>query len=319
MRKLLILLACVIPLLAHVMSMSTGDIDVQGNRAKLELRMPLYEITHLKTPDAALFEHIRFATAGQPARLVEKSCRQDPAQASFVCSASYEFPLAVDRLGVECTFHSITVPNHVFLLRAVRDGKNDQAIFDFSFTKAEIRFDPPSALETAVTQTFAGVMRAVTGMVQILFLAALVLAARSRAEFAAVTVAFLAGQIGCALLTPLTRWDPAPRFVEAATALTIAYLAVEILALPQAGKRWLIAGVLGVFHGLYFALFLRSSDYHAGYVLAGAAFAELAILALFALLFVRLGRLLAALRPLQVSATMLLCIGMFWFFLRLRS
>ncbi|MEO7650673.1 MAG: HupE/UreJ family protein, partial [Bryobacteraceae bacterium] len=314
-----ILLACAAPLWAHVMSMSTGDINVQGNRAEFELRMPLYELAHVKSPDTKLFEHIHFSTAGQQARLVRKACREDPAQASYVCSASYEFPVAVDRLAAECTFHSITVPNHVFLLRALRDGKSDQAIFDFSFTKAEIRFDPPSALETAVTQTFAGMMRAGTGMVQILFLAALVLAARSRAELAAVTVAFLAGQIGCALIAPLTRWEPAPRFVEAATALTIAYLAVEILALPQAGKRWLIAAVLGVFHGLYFDLFLRSSDYHAGYVLAGAAFVEVAIIGLFALLFARLGCLLEALRPLRVSAAMLLCVGMFWFFLRLRS
>ena len=48
-----------------------------------------------------------------------------------------------------------------------------------------------------------------------------------------------------AVIVPRTTWDPAPRFVEAATALTIAYMAVEILALPQAGKRWLIAGALG--------------------------------------------------------------------------
>jgi len=28
-------------------------------------------------------------------------------QGFFVCSPDYEFPLAVDRLDVECTFHSL--------------------------------------------------------------------------------------------------------------------------------------------------------------------------------------------------------------------
>ncbi len=96
-------------------------------------------------------------------------------------------------------------------------------------------------------------------------------------------------------------------------------MAVEILALPEAGKRWLIAGALGVFHGLYFALFLRTSDYHPGYVLVGAAFAELLLLGGFAFVFSRASRLTASLRPLQVSASLLLCIGMVWFFMRLQS
>ena len=102
-------------------------------------------------------------------------------------------------------------------------------------------------------------------------------------------------------------------------ALTIAYMAVEILALPNAGKRWLIAGALGAFHGLYFALFLRTTEYRTVYVLTGAMLSELLLIALFAFCFSRVGRLAAGFRPVQVSAGLLLCVGMFWFFLRLRS
>src|SRR5947209_1953373 len=173
-----LLLLAVSPLRAHVMSMSTGDITIQGNRARYELRMPIYEIAHVKNPETSLFEHIRFSTAGQDGRLIQKSCHEDMAQGSYLCNAEYEFPVAVDRLDVECTFHSVTVPNHVHLLRAQKEGKSDQAIFDFSFSKAQIRFDPPTAAEIAVTQTGAGFVRAVGGLVQILFLATLALAAR---------------------------------------------------------------------------------------------------------------------------------------------
>jgi hypothetical protein len=313
------LLLGVSPLCAHVMSMSSGDITVNGARAHYELRMPVYEIADVKSPESSLFDHVHFSTSGQQGRLVEKSCRAEPGQGNYVCSAEYEFPVAVDRLDVECDFHAITVPNHVHLLRAVKDGKSDQAIFDFSSSKAQIRFDPPTALETALTQTGAGFVRAVGGMVQILFLATLALAARSRRELAALAGMFLLGQVAAAVIVPRTTWDPAPRFVEAATALTIAYMAVEILALPQAGKRWLIAAALGVFHGLYFALFLRTTGYSPVSVLAGATVSELLLIGLFGFCFSRVARGAAAFKPVQVSAGVLLGIGMFWFFLRMRG
>src|SRR5256886_17001627 len=116
-------------------------------------------------------------------------------QGSYVCSADYEFPVAVDRLDAECTFHSVTVPNHVHLLRARKDGKSDQAIFDFSFSKIQIRFDPPTAMESFGTQTGSGFLRPLGGVVPIRFLATLALAARSGRELARVAGRFLAGQI----------------------------------------------------------------------------------------------------------------------------
>ncbi|MBI3472920.1 MAG: HupE/UreJ family protein [Candidatus Solibacter usitatus] len=317
MSRLTALLFAAVPLFAHVMSMSTGDLTVSGNRARYQLNMPLYEIAHVKSPQTALFGAIRFSTAGQPARMSGASCVEDPARGAYLCTADYEFPLPVGRLEVDCTFHSVTVPNHVHLLRATRDGKHDQAIFDFSFTKAEIRFDPPTALETAIRQIVAGIARSAGGLVQILFLVALALAARSWSEAAALASMFLAGQAASAVLTPMTSWQPAPRFVEAAMALTVAYLAVEILALPKAGQRWLVAGVLGVFHGLYFALFLRTSEFRAVYVLSGAAASEIFLLALFTLALGKLRLLLP--RVAQAGSVVLFGIGMAWFFVRLRG
>jgi len=308
-----------VPAFAHMMSMSSGDLSIRGTHALYELRMPLYEMTHVKDPEQTLFRNIRFSSGGRDAVLGKHACREDAALASYVCTAEYDFAAPVDRLDVECTFHAVTVPNHVHLLRAEMDGKRDQGLFDFSFPRATLRFSPPSAAETVVTQAGAGFVRALGGAVQMLFLAALVLAARSRREFAALAGMFVGGQIAAVLIVPLTGWQPAARFVEAAAALTIAYLAVEILMLPQAGSRWLVAGALGVFHGLYLHLFLRESGYHALLVLAGAAAADLIAMALLALAFSRIGRIARALRPVQVSASALLIFGMFWFFLRLRS
>ena len=49
----------------------------------------------------------------------------------------------------------------------------------------------------------------------------------------------------------------------------MAYLAVEILILPEAGYRWLVAAGMGVFHGIYFGSFLQQSEMDSLYVLTG--------------------------------------------------
>jgi hypothetical protein len=51
----------------------------------------------------------------------------------------------------------------------------------------------------------------------------------------------------------------------------------------------------------------------------GAALAELVAIAILAVAFRYLGRLTRALRPVQVSASVLLVYGMVWFLLRLRG
>ena len=319
MRALAGLVLLAAPALAHVMSMSSGDLTIRGTSAHYEFRLPLYEMPHIANPAQSLFAHIVFSSGGRPAQLLRSSCREDAPHGAYVCTADYEFAAPVDNLDVECTFHAVTVPNHVHLLRVDNGGKRDQALFDISFPRATLRFRPPTALETAVTQAGGGVLRAWGGAAQILFLASLVLAARSRRELILLTAMFLAGQIAAAIVVPLTAWQLPTRFVEAAAGLTVAYLAVEILLLPKAGMRWLIVAVLGAFHGLYFALFLRTTGYHAVYVLAGAVSAEIVLIAILALIFSYLEKLLAALKPVPVCASILLVTGMAWFFLRLRS
>jgi HupE / UreJ protein len=293
----------------HAVSMSSGDLTIEGAHAHYTLRMPLYEISHTPHPEDALLAHIRFAGA----QMTAHSCHAEPAQDTFLCEADYQFDAPPTRVDVECTLFAATVPNHVHLLRATLNGHPDQAIFDFTFTRATLRFRPPTAAELAVEQSGAGFVQALGGPAQILFLAALAMAARTRRELAALVAMFLAGQIAAVLVVPRTAWQPAPRFVEAAGALTIAYLAAEMVLLPKAGSRWLVAGLLGAFHGLYFHLFLQTAGYRAGYVLAGAGLAETAGIGLLALLFSRAGKLARAIPP------ALLIFGLVWFALRLRS
>src|ERR1035438_4194225 len=202
MKRALWLALLAWPLPAHVMSMSSGDLAVDGTRAHFELRMPLYEVAHVANPERTLLEHIRFAGA----RLVRSECRADAARDTYLCVADYEFGAPVDRLDVECTFTAITVPTHVHLLRATLGEKRDEAIFDLGFTRATLRFRPPTAAEIAITQAGAGAVRALGGVVQVLFLAALVLAARSRRELLAIAAMFLVGQAASVFVMAHVLW-----------------------------------------------------------------------------------------------------------------
>jgi len=312
MRVLVLGCAAAIPVFGHMVSMSTGDLRVDGARAHYELRIPMYEVAHVRDPQHAFFEHINFKGRGGPARALQRACSNQ--QDTYVCTADYQFPSQPDAIAVDCTFASITVPNHVHLLRAYRGPKTDQAVFDFSFTSAELRFRPPSAFETGIRGASAGLMRAIEGAAPLLFLAALVLAARDRRELLKLYAALIGGELAAIVAVPALRLNLPPRFIEAAAALTIAYLAVEIALLPQSRARWLIVGVLGLFHGLYFASFLTDAGYGAGPFFMGVVLAQGLVIFLLGL---ATRRVLSIARVVPVAASVLLCAGLAWFFMRL--
>ncbi len=317
MKKLAWLPLCAFPLAAHMVSMSTSELNVEGSRAHYELRIPMYEVAHVKEPEHTLLEHIRFKSQGVWGKPEKQSCADQ--QGTYVCVADYEFPAPVKELEAECTFASVTVPNHVHLLRAYLGNKTDQAVFDLSFTDADIRFRPPTAFEIAFKEITAGFMRAVGGLAPLLFLVGLVLAARSVPELIALTAAFLVAEGLACMLAPRITIPLSPRFIEAAAALTIAYLAFEIVLLPQSSYRWLVVGVLGLFHGAYFSIFLLESGYKPATFLAGVSMAEVLLVAILALILSRLTRFAWMRRAVPVAASLLLTTGVVWFFLRLRA
>lgn len=305
------------PLRAHMVSMSTGDLKVDGAHATYELRMPMYEVAHVHEPQHTLLDHVRFQSAGVWAKPSAQACHQE--QDTYVCTAEYQFPAPIETVQVECTLASVTVPNHVHLMRAYRGDKTDQAVFDLSYIQAELRFRPPTAFETATREISAGFMRAAGGLAPLLFLVGLVLAARGSRELLALTASFVAAETLACSIAPRTAFSLSPRFIEAAAALTIAYLAFEIVLLPQSSFRWLVVAVLGLFHGAYFAAFLTESGYRVATFLAGVVVCELLLIALFAFLLRRLLRLALLRRAVPVAASLLLAVGIAWFLLRLRA
>jgi hypothetical protein len=287
------------PACAHVVSMSTGELRVDGPTAVYELRMPMYEVAHVTNPEKTLIEHIRF----QNAQRTSAKCQEE--DGTYVCRSTYEFPRLLDRLEVECTFHQITVPNHVHLLYAVQGANSDQVVFDQSFPRMEVRFRPPSRAEIIARGLAGGLLRTVSSPAGLLFLVSLVIAARNARESVLLAAMFLAGEWMARPIAPRIPWQLSPGFIEAAMALTVAYLAIEILTLPDAGQRWLVVLVLGLFHGLNFAGFPIT-------YLTGAAATQAALIA---------GLWLAVSRVPEVwrrrPAWALLAAGVGWFGVRL--
>lgn len=305
---------------AHMVSMSSSELRVTGNRATFDLRMPLYEIEHVKNPETALFTQLGFESNGVQGKLLERTCREEKDDGAYRCKAAYEWPAPVEEVNAYVGFHKVTVPNHVHLLHAFREDKSDQLVFDFSNAQQLIRFRPPTAFETWMTAMGSGFARVFSSAASVLFLGCLVIAARNRRELWWIAAAFLLGEIAAALVVPHTPWNPAPKFVDAAMALTVAYLAVEILLLPEAGQRWLVAAALGSFHGLAYAVYLVGTGYSPAPVLFGVTAADILLLCIFALLVWKLRTWFSAFAApaLRICASVLLVTGLAWFFLQLR-
>jgi hypothetical protein len=309
---LLAVLLAALPASAHVISMSSGFVNVSGNKVEYLLRMPAYEMQQGVNP-VTLFDHIRFTSGFETAQRLDGECHPDPSAATLICAANYRFSAPVDKLGVEATFYEITVPNHIHLLRAERDGHFDQAVLDSTLSSATLAFRPPTALETALNESAAGAVRTGKNLAQVFLLVALALAARTRREYLVLFAAFLMGEVGGTAILLRTLWQPPLRFAEAAAALALAYLAFEILTLPKSQGRWILALIFGAFQGMFFALFIGETGYHSAWVLTGAALAAIGVAGICAL---------GAKFPLIVRkalACLLLATGVIWFGIRLRS
>jgi len=296
---LLILFA--LPAQAHMMSLSSGDATLEGTKLSYTLTMPLFEVAHIKQPDETLLTHIQFTGA----RLLEHECHADQARDSYICHATYRFPAPPEKLEVHCTFPEITVPNHLHLLRAVNGAKHDQVVFDSAFTSATLRFRPPTQAELAAQQSASAAAHVVTGLLPLLFLVTLALAAANWRQLAVITAIFLTGQLAGALIP----WQPSPRFLESAAALAVAYLAVEVLFLPNSKARWLVAAALGMVPGLVLAAHIRQAESSLFYAFLGTALVDLLVLgvtAAFTFRFPQTRRLFAALT---------LATGLGWFVL----
>ncbi len=224
----------------------------------------------------------------------------------FVCTASYEFPTLIpDKLHVECTFFQVTVPNHIHLLTAEQGKNQDQIVFDQTISTGEVHFRPPSPTEIVFRDLTNGAYRLATSVASLLFLIGIALAARANRQALGMVAVLIAVEWLSPALAAKIPTTFSPQFLESALALAVAYLAVEILFLPDGGGRWAAVVAAGAFEGVMFAGFPRN-------YLAGANLIQIVAVAVFTLAALRLKHSLR--RP---SAALLLASAIVWFGTRL--
>ncbi len=265
------------PAEAHVLSMSQGSLRLDGATVHYELRMPLLEAPQDRDRESILLRAFRLEADGVASTLIDGECHEDAGQGLYLCEASYGFEATPTKVTVRCDFPSVTVPHHVHILRSGEGEVARQTVFDITVREAEIRFVPPTQTEIVATEAGAGVRRAITSPELLLFLLALAVAGRSRREFLACGGSFLSAQALLSLSGRIGRWELPMEFLEAAAALTVAYLASEVLFLPDASKRWLVCGALGCIHGLFLGAYLGVTGMNPVFFLPGALGTEAAL------------------------------------------
>ena len=238
---------------AHVVSISSGELRVEGRTATYELRIPAYELDKIAKPEVTLLDHVTF----EGARRSSSSCADH--DGTYTCHATYEFDAPVtDTITVECTLFQVTAPNHVHMLYAALVSSSDQKVLDQASPRAEIRFRPASSSQWIAKDAAAGIERLFRSVAGLLFLATLALAAKNIRAAGSLILAFLAGEWLARPLFPHVPLAFSPEFLEAVLALTVAYLAAEVLLLPESRARWMAVLILGLAHGLSFAPFPAS-------------------------------------------------------------
>ncbi|MFM2124718.1 MAG: hypothetical protein RL328_1169, partial [Acidobacteriota bacterium] len=255
---------------AHVVSISNGELTVTGRTAEYVLRMPAYEVEQMPKPEQTLLDAMRFGDGQR----IEGSCTKEGSD--LVCHSRYVFPKDLpDKIEVGCSLYRVTVPNHIHMLYARQGANADQRVFDQNQPVIEMRFHPPSFTESLTRDSVAGAMRFLRSFSALLFLLAIVLAARDVRETAILGGLALLAQWIMRPLVPFLPLALSPDFLESLMALTTAYLAGETLFLPESRVRWAIVPILGLVHGLPFTPFPPLD-------LAGAQAAEATLLGIFA-------------------------------------
>jgi hypothetical protein len=165
------------------------------------------------------------------------------------------------------------------MLYAVQGENSDQQVFDQNISNRQMRFHPPSLWESVTRDGSAGAKRLFQSPAGLLFLLVVALAARSWRDAFLLGAAFVTAEWAVRPISPFIPLAMSPEFLEAMMALTVAYLAGELLFFAEGSARWVIVPLRGLIHGLPFVafppLYLTGAVVVQAAILAGACLAAL--------------------------------------------
>lgn len=152
---------------------------------------------------------------------------------------------------------------------SVLQGKNREMTLLLTPSQQQQSTDTPAVVQPATETTTIvswssflklGMEHILTGYDHLLFLLVLLLRKQSLKEYILLVTAFTVAHSITLSLAVLDIADLPSRFVEAAIALSICYVALENIFKKTINRRWLLTFFFGLIHGLGFANILKDMD-----------------------------------------------------------
>jgi hypothetical protein len=233
----------------HAISVSTGEAKLEKRDLFLTVKIPPYEAEHLgKSGGGTAAEAVGRAFSFPGARLLAQTCTGESGE--MVCLLNFLFEQTPgERMEAEVRLARETVPNHVHILRIKRGSVERQTIFDRTFEREAINFHEPSAMETWSKGMQLGAGQLLYQPLLLAMLATIALLGRPWVYLPVSVAAFLA-------VLP-DKFYATPAFFELASAIGLAYFALEGYFFPNAKGRWMPLGVLGAVEGAALAVLAR--------------------------------------------------------------
>lgn len=331
---------------AHALSVSYARLTIGERSVAAIVRLPLDDLDLLLRLDRDLdgrvspeeltaarpvlqpyiTRHFRVRADGVllPMTIDRLALWSDPARFSYLEAAlTLEAPEPIGSVAVESDVLVELYPKHRTLTEIVAANISEQVALAPG-ASYERRLAERHPWRTGASFVRLGIEHIFTGYDHILFLFGLLLVGRGLRNLVAVVTSFtIAHSITLALAT-LGAVEPVPWTIEAAIALSIAYIGLENLFVREPRYRWKITFLFGLVHGFGFAAVLR--DMHlprTGLAMSlfgfniGVEVGQIAIVSLMYPALVMLSRTAYRTLVMRVASSAIAVVGLIWFYQRI--
>ena len=285
-----LLLVAAAAALAHPGSIAYWRVAFDGPTARSQVLLDLEDVRRLAPQGAVAPDWVAVAQSGQFRDAIRTRFRIEvggeamPSQvvdARLLSSGLVEVrlehavPASATGLVLRATFHEITDDGHRVIARAERHGVVTSSVLmaaqPAQWLADAVSGPPPGARGAGrwgTSMLRLGIEHILTGYDHLVFLGCLLIAGGTWRSRVGIISAFTVAHSITLVLAGMRVVTPPERFVEAAIAVSIAYVAIENLVAEPGRARWPAAFGFGLVHGLGFAGLLDAFDLPAGQWLA---------------------------------------------------
>jgi hydrogenase/urease accessory protein HupE len=242
---------------AHVTSLSSGRVSVEGRAVSGEIRVNRHDLDMAlggaASGEAAagyILAHIRVSAGGEPCAAEPHDTVED--QDVLTLRVTWRCPTALSRAYRATLFHELDPASRHILVLAGPAGER-QALLDADTPESVLEAGASDASGVAWRYLVAGIEHIFLGYDHIAFLLAVVLWGRRFMPLLKVVTAFTAAHSVTLSLAALNLVQLPAAIVEPAIAASIVVVAVENFFVHDIRHRWKLTFLLGLVHGFGFA------------------------------------------------------------------